>query len=444
MVRVSALSPDSAEKPTTAMASSSSSSSSKANASAPAKRTKLAEDSTFTFGADAPDELVESQKWSRDAVAADFSPATSSVAFQWMDIDMYVGSPLKENPKRGAAVPGSREGKVPIIRLYGVSETGNSVLLHVHGFTPYFFADAPKGFDQDKCGEYRTLLNQAVKNGAPKGPNGYSDQVPHHVVSVAMEEKQSLLGYQGDALIQVLRIHTALPNFIPTARGILQKGFKPCQGMPEQQFMTYESNVPFVLRFMVDTDIVGSNWLELPVGAYSRRSPGEMTSHCQLELDVAFDSLVSHPTSVPRWLKIAPLRILSFDIECKGRKGYFPEAQQDPVIQIACYVTVQGASKPCVRTVMVLDTCLPIVGAEVLSFKKETDLLLRFSEFVRETDPDVLTGYNIQNFDVPYLMDRAKALKIQDEFSLLGRIKGSKSTMKTTTFSSSAYGTRDR
>ena len=42
------------------------------------------------------------------------------------------------------------------------------------------------------------------------------------------------------------------------------------------------------------------------------------------------------------WSKIAPLRILSFDIECAGRKGIFPEASVDPVIQIANMVTRQG------------------------------------------------------------------------------------------------------
>ena len=42
------------------------------------------------------------------------------------------------------------------------------------------------------------------------------------------------------------------------------------------------------------------------------------------------------------WAKIAPLRILSFDIECAGRKGIFPEASSDPVIQIANMVTRQG------------------------------------------------------------------------------------------------------
>jgi DNA polymerase delta subunit 1 len=46
------------------------------------------------------------------------------------------------------------------------------------------------------------------------------------------------------------------------------------------------------------------------------------------------------------WSKIAPLRILSFDIECAGRKGIFPEPEIDPVIQIANMVTRQGMSCP--------------------------------------------------------------------------------------------------
>jgi DNA polymerase elongation subunit (family B) len=54
-----------------------------------------------------------------------------------------------------------------------------------------------------------------------------------------------------------------------------------------------------------------------------------------------FDQFISH-TPEGEWAKIAPLRILSFDIECAGRKGIFPEASTDPVIQIANMVTRQG------------------------------------------------------------------------------------------------------
>jgi hypothetical protein len=54
-----------------------------------------------------------------------------------------------------------------------------------------------------------------------------------------------------------------------------------------------------------------------------------------------WDQFISHAPE-GEWAKIAPLRILSFDIECAGRKGIFPEASIDPVIQIANMVTRQG------------------------------------------------------------------------------------------------------
>lgn len=35
-----------------------------------------------------------------------------------------------------------------------------------------------------------------------------------------------------------------------------------------------------------------------------------------------------------------------------------------------------------------------------------------WAEFLRTVDPDIITGYNIQNFDFPYLLNRAAALKV--------------------------------
>ena len=75
------------------------------------------------------------------------------------------------------------------------------------------------------------------------------------------------------------------------------------------------------------------------------------------------------------WDKIAPIRILSFDIECAGRKGIFPEPDKDPVIQIANMVIIQGEKDPFIRNVFTLNTCAPVVGCEILSYQKEQDLL---------------------------------------------------------------------
>lgn len=49
-------------------------------------------------------------------------------------------------------------------------------------------------------------------------------------------------------------------------------------------------------------------------------------------------------------------------------------------------------------------------------------MLSAWRDFIEEVDPDVIIGYNIANFDLPYLMDRAKELKVK-RFPFLGRLK---------------------
>ncbi len=59
----------------------------------------------------------------------------------------------------------------------------------------------------------------------------------------------------------------------------------------------------------------------------------------------------------------------------------------------------------------------------MLSFDSEVKLLETWRDFVEEVDPDLVIGYNISNFDLPYLMDRAAAIKA-NRFPYLGRYKG--------------------
>ena len=56
---------------------------------------------------------------------------------------------------------------------------------------------------------------------------------------------------------------------------------------------------------------------------YGSGSGMDVVSKCQIELDISWEQIVSH-TAEGEWQKIAPVRILSFDIECEARKGIFP------------------------------------------------------------------------------------------------------------------------
>jgi DNA polymerase delta subunit 1 len=171
-----------------------------------------------------------------------------------------------------------------------------------------------------------------------------------------------------------------------------------------------------------------------------------LTHLFQAEIDITYNDIISRKCE-GEWSKMAPIRVLSFDIECQGRKGYFPEAEKDPVIQIANVLSVYGEKTPIVQNVFTLKGCLPIVGAQVISSDKETDMLMKWRAFLEACDPDVLTGYNVQNFDIPYLLDRAETLGKSSShikgFAQWGRIRNSKAKMRDTTFQSAAFGKRN-
>lgn len=61
---------------------------------------------------------------------------------------------------------------------------------------------------------------------------------------------------------------------------------------------------------------------------------------------------------------------------------------------------------------------------------------------MRVLDPDIITGYNIVNFDLPYIMGRAETLKLAD-YPKFGRIKEVFTKVKDSTFTSKTLGTRE-
>jgi DNA polymerase delta subunit 1 len=95
-----------------------------------------------------------------------------------------------------------------------------------------------------------------------------------------------------------------------------------------------------------------------------------------------------------------------------------------------------------VRNVFTLQKCAPIVGSKVYSFEKEQDLLTKWRDFVVAVDPDIITGYNIVNFDFPYIIDRANVLGIT-KYASFSKLKHSLSKVKSTTLNSKAFGIRD-
>ncbi|KAA3486830.1 DNA polymerase delta catalytic subunit [Gossypium australe] len=338
-------------------------------------------------------------KWARPTLSDAYISQSRSIVFQQLEIDYVIGESHK------GLLPDS-SGQAAIIRIFGVTGEGHSVCCLVHGFEPYFYISCPPGMGPDDISHFHQTLEGRMKE------MNRNSKVPKFVRRIELVQKRSIMYYQQQKSQPFLKIVVALPTMVATCRGILDRGIQ-IDGLGMKSFITYESNVLFALRFMIDCNIVGGNWIEIPAGKYKKTAKN--MSYCQLEFDCLYSGLISHAPE-GEFSKMAPFRILSFDIECAGRKGHFPEPSHDPVIQVANLVTLQGEDQPFIRNVMTLKSCSSIVGVDVMSFDTEKEVLLAWR--------------------------RAQTLGIA-EFPILGRIRNSRVRVKDTTFSSRQYGTRE-
>lgn len=323
----------------------------------------------------------------------------------------------------------------PVIRLFGITDGGCSALVRVHGFQHYFYVPAGAAGVNMTKEDLRAGLEARLKSTSRLKCEVY-------VANVEVVKKRSIFYYiPGDPELEFFKVTMTNPKAVREAAKELEMANVTVNGQRLPEVQTFDASLDYLLRFMIAVGLVGCSWLTLPPKRYTVRAGSETVSHTQIEVDVDADDIIAHKPE-GAWLKTAALRRLSFDIECQGRKGVFPEAEHDPVIQIANYVWDHGAETAASKVVFTLDTCAPIVGADVLAFETEAEMLSAWSRFVRVSDPDVLTGYNIVNFDLPYLLDRAVKLKVKD-FPFLGRLQGQQTIMRNTQMSSSAFGTHE-
>lgn len=345
------------------------------------------------------------QKWGRPPLE-EFDPDEKEILFQQIDAEE-------------AMVDGES-----VVRLFGVTEEGHSICCNVTDFLHYFYVPAPVNFR---------------KEDLPQLQKGLDSSFMHMVHHLEISMKESLWGYSGNVQSPFIKVVMKDPKSIHKVRSAFERGHVNYEGFSQREITTFD-NIAYVLRLMIDCGITGMSWITLPKGKYEMIHHNNVT-RCQLELSISYEDLIAHPAE-GEWLKTAPLRVMSFDIECAGRKGVFPEADKDPIIQIANVVSRQGEQHPFIRNVFTVNTCAPIVGTQILSYKQEEDMLMAWRDFIREADPDVIIGYNTANFDLPYLLDRAKALKAID-FPFFGRMTKVEQVVRDSTFSSKAYGTRE-
>ncbi|MDG5775697.1 DNA-directed DNA polymerase [Haloarculaceae archaeon H-GB2-1] len=170
-------------------------------------------------------------------------------------------------------------------------------------------------------------------------------------------------------------------------------------GQIRDEFDHYEADILFPNRFLIDKDVTSG--IRVP----DRRTDEDTIRVPHQEVQAV------DVDAVPR--------VNFFDIEVDDRSG-FPEDGEEPIICLTSYDTYdeeyvvwQFDAPEGVNGPDDLSGYEPIRGAidvEVRRFDEEEAMLDAFIEYIDDTDPDILTGWNFEDFDAPYFIDRLNEL----------------------------------
>ena len=282
------------------------------------------------------------------------------------------------------SIEGQGGEEYPVIHVFGRTAGNEAKHVRVLGFRPYFYA--PTDSLEDK-----TLDNEAI-TGTEEG-------------------FQSI---RGEALT---RIYGQTPRDVGELR---------------DEFDHYEADILFPNRFLIDKDInegicVPARYLDGDaggVGDAANGDEGDSTADGNTHgttIQVPHNEVESTPVE-------ADLRVNFFDIEVDDRSG-FPEEGEEPIVCLSSHDSYRDEYIAWLYEAPVGDAEAPEAldgygsihddtDIQVHSFDSEEAMLAAFLDYIDETDPDIASGWNFEDFDAPYLLDRLERLDPRSEHDL--------------------------
>jgi len=254
----------------------------------------------------------------------------------------------------------SRAPDGPVIHIFGRDAQGKATRLDVTGFRPYFYIP--------------------------------SDQAEGtvHPPQATLEEGTEYRSIRNEPL---RRMYVQQPGDVREVR---------------ERYRHFEADIPFATRFMIDCGLTGGVSAPAATADYHDLSPAEVD---------------------------APARSCIIDIECEDERG-FPDPQRDAITCITCYDSFDndyttfffmgGENSEEIAQKEdeggLVNGCFRKDTHTICTYADEVSMLRAFSAYIVSRDPDVLSGWNFVDFDMPYITGRMERLGLSSTH--LARLPG--------------------
>ncbi|MFB6252270.1 MAG: DNA polymerase domain-containing protein [Halobellus sp.] len=269
------------------------------------------------------------------------------------------------------SIEGSGRREYPVLHVFGRTPGGDVEHVRVLGFEPYFYAPTESLDDE-------TLDKDAITR-----------------------TEEGFESIRGDDLTKIC---TRTPRDVGEIR---------------DEFDHYEADILFPNRLLIDKDI--KSGIRVP----RRRLGDEESDERDDDAPIQIPHDEIEPTDVA-----GDIRVNTFDIEVDDRSG-FPEEGEEPIVcltshdserdeYISWLYEAPNAGED-VESPDDIDDYEPIrsdTDIDVRTFEAEDAMLDAFVSYIERTDPEILTGWNFEDFDMPYLLDRMEVLDPRSEYDL--------------------------
>jgi len=254
-----------------------------------------------------------------------------------------------------------------IIYLFGRTSDNKQICVVDRDFEPYFYVIPKKGSEvEEKLKKIKVERNKEVSS-----------------VTGTEKVKKHFMGKD----VEGVKVYVRLPRDVPIIRDVI-KDWEFLEAVTEYDIL-------FKKRYLIDKNITPFMAVEAEGEFVKVRSrvPVFRADKIEQKGDVSLESP----------------RVLAFDIETYNPTKSI-EPKKNPIIMISFY----GERFRKVITWKRFKTKL-----EYIEFvKSEAELIEKFKGVINDYKPDILTGYFSEEFDLPYIRERADKYKIKLDIGL--------------------------
>ena len=197
------------------------------------------------------------------------------------------------------------------ITLFGATAEGDSVSVAVTGFEPFFYIEIPEVWTSKTIAAYQQFLTARLNDKERRQ------------VRLSTEKHKSFWDFNNNQRLTFLKVQTQSKRVWTKIRDICQDR-ETCLPTPYkgETLRVFEANIDPMLRFFHIREIQPAGWIAIAEDSYDDLD--ESTTTTAIQVTAEWDTV--SPAAPQIQLTSAPLKVLSWDIECTSSHGDFPQA----------------------------------------------------------------------------------------------------------------------